>query len=303
MFPNEDACETHLIQMKWPSGFSCSKCGGQKYYKLKGDALKRRRLLQCANFQCKKQVSLTKDTIFHGSKVPLQKWFCAIFLMSQTKKGISGVLLSKHIHVSESTALLMQYKIRKEMEEDMVKYQLGGPGCIVLADELDVGGVNSPKQAVLALLELNTNKKQGRMRLIPIPDKKMLTLELNLVPLIAKGTTLHTDGKKEYSKIAIRNFKHLEHVGVAHWKENFTYQFLRALDINIGNFKKWYKGIHHSFALSNTGYYCNEFTYRFNRRRSEVNIFERLLGRAVSRSKRLKMRDFYQLKPYLPLAA
>ena len=302
-FPDEETCENHLIKMKWPDGFCCSKCNGKKYYKLKGIALKRRRLLQCANNQCKKQVSLTKNTIFHASKLPLQKWFCAIFLVSQTKKGISGVLLSKQIHVSESTALLMQYKLRKEMEENMAKYRLGGPGCLVLADEFEVEGRNFLKQTVLALLEINSNKKQGRIRLIPIPDKKMTTLKSTMAPLLAQSTTLGVDCKNGYLKIATRNFNHIEHAGISHRPENFTRKFLDQLDVNIGNFKKWYRGIHHSFALANTGYYCNEFSYRFNRRRIEANIFDRLLGRAVSRSRRLKMRDFYQKKPYQPLAA
>ncbi|MDH4201243.1 MAG: IS1595 family transposase, partial [Spirochaetia bacterium] len=268
-FPDEDACENHLFQLKWPSGFCCSNCGGKKYYKLKGKSLKRRRLLQCASRDCKKQVSLTGKTMFHGSKIPLQKWYIAIFLMTQTKKGISGVLLSKQIHVSESTALLMQYKIRKKMESDMVKYKIGGPDFLVLAEEFKVGGKTSSNQKVLALLEIQANQKQKRIRLIPIPDKQNTSVELNLIPLIAQGSTLCTNAKKNYSKISIRNFKQLDYAGVIGRHEICNFQSTRKLEINIINFKKWYLGLHHFFALTNTGYYCNEFSYRFNRRREE----------------------------------
>src|SRR3989304_8886822 len=90
-YPDEDSCEKRLMRLKYPNGFICKACGHSRFYRLKGSSFKRNRLLQCA--ACKKQHSLTANTVFHGSKLPLSKWFTALFLVTQTKKGISGCLL------------------------------------------------------------------------------------------------------------------------------------------------------------------------------------------------------------------
>ena len=269
---------------------------------MKSLKLKRKRLLECK--KCGKQESMTADTIFHSTKLPLLKWFWAFYLISQTKKGISGCALSRKIKVSESTALLMLYKIRKVMEEAAITYQIGGPESIVDADEIEIGGVGSTKQNVLILLEKSKKTgKLGRVRFAPMVDKTVKSLELQLIPQIAKATELRTDGKNTYKRLAQKYFKNFDLKQMAHWEENHTYYFLRDLNTIVGNLKTWYRGTHHHFALKNVSYYLNEFAYRFNRRRSESNIFDRLLNRAVIRPKILKLRDLYKASQYMPLAS
>ena len=300
-FPDEDACEKHLISIKYPEGFIC-KCGCIKYYKLRGNRFKRRRILQCQS--CKRQCSITANTVFSNSKVSLLKWFWAFYYVSQSKKGISGRQLSKNIGVSESTARLMLYKIRKEMEEDAITYQIGGPGKVVEADEFDVGGHNSEKQKSLILLEKDKKSgKLGRVRFAPMPDKSFKSLELNVVPMVAAGTTLHTDGNKTYVRLTIRYFRRLKLIQVANWEENNSHEFLNDLNTITGLFKTWYRGVFHHFSHKNIAYYFNEFCYRFNRRRSEGDIFNHLLNRSIVRSKNLKQKEFRSPEPYLPLAA
>ena len=87
-FPTEESCEAKLFSLKYPNGFICQKCQHDKFYQLHGQKLKRKRLLQCRS--CKKQTSITAGTVFEGTKISLYQWFWAIFLMTQTKKGISG---------------------------------------------------------------------------------------------------------------------------------------------------------------------------------------------------------------------
>lgn len=299
-FPDESACEEHLLNLKYPNSYECARCKNTKYYKLKGIQLKRRHLIQCSS--CKKQESITKGTIFENSKVPLKSWFYVFFTMSQTKKGISALLISKYINVAHSTALMMQHKIRRCMQENVVDYQIGGEGCVVEADEIEIGGKNSQKQRVLTLLEVQNNRI-GRVRFVPLANKTRKSIELSLVPLIAKGTTLHTDGNKIYSQIAKSNFRRLQHKGVAHWEEDHSHEFLDKLNQIVSNLKGWYRGIHHSFYLKNTAYYLNEFAYRFNRRRSEENIFDRLLNRCVTRPKSFSFKLYHSEIQYHPLAA
>ncbi|MDH4201257.1 MAG: IS1595 family transposase [Spirochaetia bacterium] len=300
-FPDEKACEKRVLELKYPNGFYCSFCHHTTFYRLNGPGFKRSRLLQCQ--KCKKQVSLTANTVFHGTKVSLHQWFLAIFFVTQTKKGISGWQLSKQIGVCEATARLMLYKLRREMEEKSIEYQIGGLDKIIEMDEFEVGGVNAPKQNSLILLEKQRNGRLGRVRFAVLKDETVKSLELLAIPQIAAGSTIHSDGKKTYKKIVEKYLHRLEIKQVAHWEESHSHAFLNDLNTIVGNFKTWYRGIHHSFALRNTAYYMNEFAYRFNRRRSEINIFERLLNRSITRARILKRSVLFSEPQYQPLAA
>ena len=187
------------------------------------------------------------------------------------------------------------------MQEDVVSYRIGGENCIVEADEITIGGKNGKKQTVLVLLEKKPNGKKGRVRFIPITNKKTQTIEKVLIPLIKRGSILHTDGNPTYKLLANRYSNYLTLKAVSHWEENHEHQFLKDINMIIGNFKRWYQGIHHSFKLKNTGLYCNEFSYRFNRptlRRSETNILFRLINRSITRPQILSCREFFDPKEY-----
>ena len=83
-FPNEEACFDHLVKSRWPKGFICPKCGHNEYYQLV-----RRKLFQCK--ACHHQASVTAGTVFHRSKLPLQKLFWAMYLVATIKKGMSAL--------------------------------------------------------------------------------------------------------------------------------------------------------------------------------------------------------------------
>ena len=73
-YGSEAQCEQALFAWRWPNGFVCPRCGHSAYW-----ALGTRRLLQCQ--LCRHQSSLTSDTIFAASKLPLQVWFLAEHLV------------------------------------------------------------------------------------------------------------------------------------------------------------------------------------------------------------------------------
>ena len=299
-FSTDEKCEEFLFKIKYPNGYQCSNCGHRKFYKMKNKQTKRARILQCANKVCRNQESITANTVFHGTRTPLSKWFYAFFKMSQGKKGISALQLSKEINIDYSTTLLMMTKIRKEMEENLVKYQIGGCKSSVQVDEIFIGGVGREKQLALILLEQNEDGKLGRVRMVPIERKDYQTIERILVPIVKEGTTIFCDKNAVYVKLAKEYAKKFNIHPLAHWEENHSHEYLKDLNIVVSNLKRWYRGIHHSFQLKNTGYYLNEFCYRFNRRRIEFNIFQRLLTRSIIRPKKLHAR---QLSPYDMMAA
>ena len=91
-YGTNQACCEYLVSKRWPNGFVCPKCGTQHGHLLgKGH-------IQCAG--CHYQASVTVGTVMHRSHLPLVKWFLAFYLMTQDKRGISAVQLSRQLDVT-----------------------------------------------------------------------------------------------------------------------------------------------------------------------------------------------------------
>src|SRR5260370_200937 len=104
-FPNEDVCVKHLRAIRWQNGEYCPHCGHDKVY-----PLSKRRLFKCA--QCRINFSIRVGTIFEDSKLPLQKWFAAIWLITNHPKGIASTTLAKDLKVTQKTAWFILHRLR-----------------------------------------------------------------------------------------------------------------------------------------------------------------------------------------------
>ena len=107
-YGTEEQCRAALFAWRWPKSFVCPRCGGMRCCEVKT-----RRLIQCTT--CRHQVSLTAGTIFHSTKLPLLVWFQAIYLVTQTKKGISSIELARRLGVTQTTAWKVQQKLAQVM--------------------------------------------------------------------------------------------------------------------------------------------------------------------------------------------
>ena len=103
-------CEQAVFAARWPQGFLCPGCGYHKSCQLR-----QRKVLQC--IRCKQQVALTVGTLFDNTKLPLTSWFLAIYLLSQSKNGISAMDLKRQLGVSYNTAWMLQHKLMQPMRE------------------------------------------------------------------------------------------------------------------------------------------------------------------------------------------
>lgn len=92
-YGSEQQCRQALLAWRWPKGFVCPRCGHRAHW-----ALQERGLLQCRG--CRHQCSLTSETIFADTKLPLRVWFLAMFLLAQAKNGLSALELSRHLGIS-----------------------------------------------------------------------------------------------------------------------------------------------------------------------------------------------------------
>lgn len=106
-FSDDMVCREYLEQLIWKGNPTCPHCGQNKPYKLKDQ-----KTYRCSNKECKKDFTVTVGTVFEGSNVPLSKWFVAIYLATNHKKGISSIQLSKDISVTQRTAWFMLHRMK-----------------------------------------------------------------------------------------------------------------------------------------------------------------------------------------------
>lgn len=129
-FGTEKSCRKRLLELRWPEGYRCPRCGCHDAY-----YLDKRMLYQCV--ECKFQTSLTAGTVMHRTRTPLVKWFWAIDLVATDKRHLSALALSRKIDIGLKCAWTMLHKIRRAMEARDAGYQLLG---LIRADDAFFSG-------------------------------------------------------------------------------------------------------------------------------------------------------------------
>lgn len=106
-FATAEACHAYLVQLRWPEGFRCPKCGSTKAYAVGP-------LFQCA--ACRRQTSVTAGTIFQDTRTPLPTWFRAMWWVASQKTGASALGLQQMLGFgSYETAWTWLHKLRRAM--------------------------------------------------------------------------------------------------------------------------------------------------------------------------------------------
>jgi transposase-like protein len=279
-FGDEEACWKHLARLRWPAGFVCTRCGGNSR-----GFMKARRLHECR--QCGYQSSVTAGTIFHKTRVPLRDWFWALYRMSQGKKGVSALQLSKEIGVTYPTAWLMAHKIRKAMADREQGRRLRG---LIEVDEGYVGGRErgsgrigrfTQNKSIVAVAvehwkegEPNRPPIPGRAALVVVPDASAASLQGFVDTRVKTGSTLWTDRFSSYGGLSWRGYPHA--AIPLKGDPALAQRFLPWVHIVLSNLKRFLLGTHHKPEAKHLERYVAEFTYRFNRRWQEKTLFHRL---------------------------
>ena len=130
-YHSEAACHELLVDLRWPNGVACPRCGS-----LSVSELRKRPVYDCN--ACRYQFSVTAGTIMHDTHLPLRKWFIAIYLMCESKKSVSALQLKRVLGVPYQTAWHLGHRIRAVMANN----PLEGPALfgVVEVDETLVGG-------------------------------------------------------------------------------------------------------------------------------------------------------------------
>lgn len=275
-FTTEEACERHLISMRWPGGMACRKCGRRAFY----PRLEKRRAYQCR--RCKHFNHPTAGTIFHRTRTSLLHWFVALFLVAFDKRGLSALLLSEALGVRYETAWSVLQRMRHAMAKRDAAYKLSG---YVEMDEMFIGaptegkkrGRGTEKTPVLVAVsfaqdeEGNEYMQFAKMRAVDSIDEP--TIVRFAKDVIERGSTVRTDGLSVYPPLENHGYVHDRNpVG-----KRKAHVVLPHVHTYISNLKSFIQGTHHGLAETRLQQYLDEFCYRFNRRKRRQEMFDRLL--------------------------
>jgi transposase-like protein/ribosomal protein L37AE/L43A len=273
-FQTEEQCREFLFKLRWPEGFICPKCGHTGYYEVKN-----RPLYHCS--KCGHQASVTANTIFHGSHTPLTKWFVAIFMMADDKRGISAAKLARNISVSPPTAWLMLHKIRKAMADRDTNYILKK---IVEIDDAYFGapdeggkrGRGTDKTPGVIAVEIDEQGRPLYAKISVVDNLQGGTLLEVAEEMVELGAEVHTDGFKGYKKLE-QEYK----VCSKNFDPEREPDHLLWLHKILSNLKAFIAGTFHGLNKKHLQRYFDEFAYRFNRRQFQDQLFVRLLKACV----------------------
>lgn len=278
LFPDERSCLDYLIRMRWPGKIACPGCAKEKL-----DFIQTKRAFECR--ACRKQTYLTAGTTFDKTRLPLHKWFWAIFLMSTSKKGVSMLYLQRQLGIKSYRAVwLMGQKVRQAMTQRDTLYTLKED--TVQADEIIIGGKKSFEEWQKSGTTNKTNflimveeDKKTRPRFVSFEQLETIYAK-HLFPAlkkkIKKGASLKTDGFSLYREICKQGYYHHKSYAHASRREE-SERNLRWVNMLTSNLKRFLLSTYHGVNRKYHKAYLAEFAYRFNRRYWPYQAFDRLL--------------------------
>lgn len=282
-FTSEEKCLEYLEHVRWNGNVVSPFDSESKVYKCsKG--------YYCKNTN--KMFNVKTKTIFENTKIPLQKWFIAIWLITSHKKGISSLQLSRDINVTQKTGWFMLQRIRKcfEIENQHKLFN------IVEVDETYIGGKERNKN-----IKPNKQGTQGRSTKSKIPvigmierkgkivshiieNAKSETLTSSIIRVVDKSSKVYTDEWKGYCKIHTL----YEHKFVKHNSNEFVDGdvYTNSIECFWGLLKRGLLGIYHKTSRKHLQMYIDEFVFRYNTRdRKDSERFSILLSYMTNRLK------------------
>ena len=262
-FGGEDKCHAYLEELRWPDGLECprAECKGKTISRLA-----KRRQFECDS--CGYQFSVRVGTVLQDSKLPLWKWFIAVYLMCQARKGVSANQLKRMVGVSYKTAWFLCHRIRAAMGGAQ-ESPLSG---IVEVDETYVGGktrhkgrgYRGNKSMVLGAI---ARGGEVRLRLESTNDRKTLH---DFIRRVTEDDTeaIFTDEWAAYQGIADDDTRHET---VNHRAEEWVRGEVHTNTVESvwSLLKRSIIGSYHHLSVKHLPAYLDELEWRFNKRGSE----------------------------------
>lgn len=283
IFTDETKARAYFEAIRWPNGPVCPHCrnvDASRIYSIAANVSHgvREGLKECQD--CHSQFTVRTGSIMESSHLPLTKWALAYRLMASAKKGISAHQMHRTLGVSYKTAWFLCHRIREAMRE-VGAAPIGGSGKIVEADETYVGGKprkhsgqpskpgrGTKKIPVVALVE-----RDGSARARSMPNLGGGNLKEMIRQNVHRSSAIMTDEWRGYTGIG-KKFE-----GGHHAVKHSAGEYARG-DAHVNTAEAFFallkRGVYGSFhhvSAEHLDRYCDEFSFRWNRR--EINDTER----------------------------
>lgn len=277
-FRTEADCLGYLARLRWPEGFVCPRCqaGG-------GWLASRGRWICQA---CRYQASVLAGTVFQDTHKPLRMWFRAAWHIISQKSGASAVSLQKELGLgSYQTAWTWLHKLRRAMVRpgrDRLQGRVEVDETIIGGDSKGPGRQLTDKFLIGIAAEEN-GKGIGRIRLECLPNATRVSLHRFIQSCVEPGSTVHTDGLPAYGGLQELGYPH-ETTVLLGLDPAAASRLLPRVHGVAALLKRWLLGTHQgAVSGKHLPYYLDEFTFRFNRRKSKSRglLFHRLIEQAV----------------------
>lgn len=263
--PDEDSCIVYLEKCRWPNGVVSPFDRDSQVYILGNHQY------MCKNTQ--RIFNVKTGTIFSNTKLPLRKWFMAIWLVLSNKKGVSSMQLARDLHVTQKTAWYLLHRIRRCLVCKNESVLEGEVEC----DETFVGGKNKNRHR-----DKKVQYSQGRSFKDKTPVFGMLQRGGDVVAKVVKNTssreltpnilryaspnaTLYTDEWIGYQNVD----KYYDHYFVDHGRKQYAdgNVYTNTIEGFWSILKRGYIGVYHYMSRKHLQNYVNEFVFRYNTRK------------------------------------
>ncbi len=268
LYSTDETCRILLKKLRWPFGVECIRCKSKDVFEIESQK----------KFECKEcgyQFSVTTQTIFHDSHLPLETWFLAVLLLCEAKKGMSALQLKRTLFGlhkgSYKTAWYLCHRIRAAMRE-ADKPMLDGK---IEMDETYVGGKtkgqgfigrNNNKEVVIGIRQRN-----GELRLFHASDVKAGTLAQYIRENVSEDVdVIITDDFMSYpfamKRAGVEAAKHktINHSGHVYVMGDIH---TNTVESAFSLLKRGIIGTRHRVSAKHLAAYLEEMSFRFNRRK------------------------------------
>jgi transposase-like protein len=288
-FADTDKCIAYMVAKIWPNGVTCPTCGRSDV-----SWLANQKKWQCKSAHAKRQFSAKVGTIFEDSPLGLEKWLPAVWIITNSKNGVSSCELARSLGVTQPTAWFMLHRIRLAMQSGSLMKLGGKGGAEIEADETFIGGKarnmhlnvkarritgtgTKDKVAVMGILE-----RGGEVRTVVVSSRRKPALQAEVRKHVEAGSALYTDFLLSYQGLA----SDYAHQVVDHAVE---YVNGRIHTNGLENFwsllKRGIAGTYVSVEPFHLFRYLDEQTFRYNNRNnmSDADRFDAVLSQVAGK--------------------